>query len=164
MDKEVFTDPFRRSALFLTFINGKDVDDWVDQQRSALLGATTSEEQQWKDLKKVFKESFTDTGEKLEAHQKLNSLHITGGDIDSYISTFNQLIKVAGYTTTDLGTILKFRQGLNPKLLSRLIMLPSALETLEEWQKQAREQQLKYMEAQHTMGQKFGTAKQQLFN
>ena len=86
------------------------------------------------------------------------------GDVDSYITAFNWLIKIAGYTTTDLGTILKFRQGLNPKLLSRLIMLPSAPETLEEWQKQAREQQLKYMEAQHATGQKFRTAKQQLFN
>ena len=134
-DKEVFTDPFRRSALFLTFINGKDVDDWVDQQRSILLGATTSTEQQWKDLKKAFKESYMDTGKKLEAHQKLNTLHMINGDVDTYIATFNRLIKTAGYTTTDLGTILKFCQGLNPKLLSRLIMLLSAPETLEEWQK-----------------------------
>ena len=102
-------------------------------------------------------------GEKLDTHQKLDTLHMIGGDVNSYIAAFNRLIKIAGYITTDLGTILKFRQGLNPKLLGRLIMLPSAPETLEEWQKQAREQQLKYIEAQHTMGQKFGTAKQQLF-
>ena len=70
-----------------------------------------------------------------------------GGDMDAYIAAFNCLIKVVGYTDTDLGTIIKFRQGLNPKLLSRLIMLPQTPTTLQEWQQTAREQQLKYMEA-----------------
>ena len=30
-DTPVFEEPYRRSALFLTFVNGKDIDDWVDQ-------------------------------------------------------------------------------------------------------------------------------------
>ena len=30
-DKPVFEEPYRWSALFLTFVNRKDVDNWVDQ-------------------------------------------------------------------------------------------------------------------------------------
>ena len=42
-------------------------------------------------------------------------------------------------------------------------MLPKMLTTLEEWQEQARTQQLKYMEVQHTTGQKFRNQKQALY-
>ena len=114
MDKPVLADPFRRSALFLTFINGKDVDDWVDLQRATLKenlqqGRASSSESHWKDLKKAFKEAFVDIGEKLSAHQQLDKLNMQGGDVDTYIAAFNRLIKVVGYTDTDLGTIIKFR-------------------------------------------------------
>ena len=111
----------------------------------------------------AFKEAFMDIGEKLSAHQQLDKLSMQGGDVGAYITAFNHLIKVVGYTDTDLGTIIKFQQGLNPKLLSRLIMLPQTPTTLQEWQQTAREQQLKYMEAQHALGQCFSDPKKALY-
>ena len=128
-DKPVLADPFRRATLFLTFINGKDIDNWVNLQRAIIKnnlqkGRPSSSESHWKDLKKAFKEAFVDIGEKLSAHQQLDKLSMQGGDVDAYIVAFNRLIKVVRYTDTNLGTIIKFQQGLNPKLLSHLIMLP----------------------------------------
>src|SRR5579863_7836892 len=86
-----------------------------------------------------------------------------GEDVNMYIATFNRLTKTAGFSTTDLRTIMMFRNGLNPNLYRQIIMLPKTLSTLEEWQEQARNQQLKYMEAQHITGQKFGSQKQALY-
>ena len=88
---------------------------------------------------------------------------MTGEDVDTYIVTFHCLIKTAGFFTTDLGTIMMFWNRLNLNLHRQIIMLPKMLTTLEEWQEQARTQQLKYMEAQHATGQKFGNQKQALY-
>jgi len=128
---------YRHSALFLMFINGKDVNDWVDQQREVLTdgiatGIATTNEKYWKDLKKAFEDAYVDTGEKLNAHRQLEQLKMVGGNVDSYIATFNRLTKTAGFTSSNLGTIMMFRNGLNQNLHRQLIMLPIMPSTLAE--------------------------------
>ena len=69
--------------------------------------ATTSE-RHWKTLKKAFKEAYVDLGEKLMAYSQLGQLKMMGGDVDTYIATFNHLIKTMGFSTMNLGTIIMF--------------------------------------------------------
>jgi hypothetical protein len=53
----------------------------------------------------------------MTALQKFQELKMIGGDIDSYITTFDRLREESGYREDDLGTIVKFREGLPLKLL-----------------------------------------------
>ena len=77
---------------------------------------TTTSERHWKNLKKAFEEAYIDSGEKLMAHSQLGQLKMMGGDVDAYIATFNHLIKTAGFSSTDLRTIIMFRNGPNSNL------------------------------------------------
>ena len=113
-DKEVFANYYHRSALFLTLIAGKDVDDWVDQQREILcVNVEVNHHSQqsrshWTNLKKAFTDAFTNSAVVLEATQAYNALHMEGGAVDIYCATFECLRKIAGFTENDPGTILKF--------------------------------------------------------
>jgi hypothetical protein len=70
-----------------------------------------------------------------------------GGDIDTYITTFNWLCKESRYRESDLGAIVKFRKGLPPKLLQEIIThnIP-ALATLISWKQKGRERPSVYKE------------------
>jgi Zinc knuckle len=78
-----------------------------------------------------------------------------GGDIDSYIATFDRLRKESGYREDDLGAIVKFREGLPPKLLQEIIMhnVPAPT-TMNAWKKKARERQTAYKELRNVTAKK----------
>ena len=87
-DQSVFKDQFRKCTLFLTYIIGPDVDDWVftcvDEASQ-----NRTDPQLWRALRTAVKEAFTDTGEKVISLSKLENHKIIGGDVDKYIAGFN---------------------------------------------------------------------------
>jgi hypothetical protein len=69
------------------------------------------------------------------------------GDLDTYIATFNKLAGLAGYSPSDQGALALFKKGLPmPLNLSIVQHTNPRLDTLVDWQKAAREQQLKYLQ------------------
>ena len=58
-------------------------------------------------------------------------------DIDSYIATFENLVREAGYNRNAKGTVHLFAQGLRPNLLNTLLYLPVIPETMDKWQEKA---------------------------
>jgi hypothetical protein len=87
--------PFTRAMLFLTYIQGAQVNEWVAAQSTRLIGdvahrgvpATTVA--LWTDLKDAFKRAFTDTlaQERTQATLK-RGLRMNGLDVDGYVATF----------------------------------------------------------------------------
>jgi hypothetical protein len=72
--------------------------------------------------------------------QKLMALKMHRSDIDTYISTFENLVQEAGYNCDAKGTVHLFAQGLCPNLLRMLIYLPAIPTTIDQWQDKAREE------------------------
>jgi hypothetical protein len=72
---------------------------------------------------------------------------MTSSDIDSYIATFAKLLKMAGYTETEHGSLELFKKGL-PTSLNVWIINNSTTPptTLKGWIEAARTEQLKYLQ------------------
>jgi hypothetical protein len=72
---------------------------------------------------------------------------MTSGDIDSYIATFIKLLKIAGYTETEHGSLELFKKGLpaglNIRIINNSTTPPS---TLRGWIEAACTEQLKYLQ------------------
>jgi Retrotransposon gag protein/Zinc knuckle len=164
-DKEVFILPFKKSALFLTYLVGPNLADWTEHRRTILTNYTAgTTANAWTELRQAFVEAYKDTGEQVVGLNKLENLKMIGGNIDDYIATFNRLIVTAGFTVGDNGIINMFRKGLNPSLLRQCIMHPSKkLASLQDWQDEARTKQLAWWEAQQATGTGMSAKKQQLY-
>ena len=109
----------------LSLINGPHIDDWVHKQVQTLRTRSQhaqnpiprTEEQHWDDFKQAFESAWTDTAKEQTAVQKPMALKMYKNDIDTYISTFENLASEAGYNHDAKGTIHLFAQGLQPNLL-----------------------------------------------
>jgi hypothetical protein len=100
----------------LSYIKGPNIDDWVTDQVEILNEKTTraqnpilrTDEALWNDFNTAFTTAFTDTAKEQVAYQKLMALKMYKDDIDSYIATFGNLVKAAGYDYNTKGTIHLF--------------------------------------------------------
>jgi len=130
--------------MFLTYIVGPDVDNWVFACADEA-STNRTDPNLWRALRTAFEEAFTNTGEKVTSLSKLENHKMIGGDVDKYIASFNRLLPLAGFSANDTGVINMFRQGLQPNLLCQCIMHKSKdLVTLKDWQDEARTKQLAY--------------------
>src|SRR5437588_4146868 len=132
----------------LSLMNGPNIDDWAHVQVTMLRERSTraqnpiprANEQHWNDFKNAFECAFTDIAKEQTATQKLIALKMHKSDIDTYISTFENLVREAGYNHNAKGTVHLFAQGLCPDLLRTLIYLPAIPVTMDQWQDKAREE------------------------
>jgi len=82
-EQGVFKDQFRKCTLFLTYIIGPNVDDWVFTHTDEA-NQNRTDPQLWRALRTAFEEAFTDTGEKvislskLENHKMIGSVRAAG--------------------------------------------------------------------------------------
>jgi hypothetical protein len=76
-----------------------------------------------------------DTAKHVKAKNDLKTLKMTGSEIDSYITTFTKLIKMAGYKENEHGTLSLFKKGLPDGLNIRIINNNNPIpNTLKGWQ------------------------------
>ena len=110
-------------------------------------GLLKSYEGHWSKFKENFTKTFTDIAEGVKAEQSLQTLRMKNGDIDTYITTFKKLIKLAGYLESEHGTLKMFKEGLPNALNISIIRNTSPIPTtLATWIDAARDQQLKYLQ------------------
>jgi len=107
-DKDVFKDQFRKCTLFLTYIIGSDVDNWVFTHVNEA-SQNRTDPHLWRALRIAFEEAFTDTGEKVISLSKLENHKMIGSDVDKYIASFNRLLPLAGFSANDARVINMFR-------------------------------------------------------
>jgi len=88
--------PYQRAMTFLSYIRGPLVDDWVDEQAQWLMeqvqtGVAHAEENLWRTIEDRFQQAYTNTAKKANAQHQLRDFRMKGDDIDTYISTFQNL-------------------------------------------------------------------------
>jgi hypothetical protein len=131
--------PFTRAMLFLTYIQGAQVNKWVAAQSTRLIGdvahrgvpATTVA--LWTDLKDAFKRAFTDTLAQERAQATLKrGLCMKGMDVDGYVANFEQLVRTAGYDLDDPQTLDYFTDGMCHNLFEECYQNDDPL-TYDDW-------------------------------
>jgi flagellar hook-basal body complex protein FliE len=106
--------PYNRVLMALNYIKGPKVDDWQESQLTELEldNQDKNNETIWTDFKQHFKNTFTDTNKKQQAYDRLMSLCLKDGDIDTYIATFNNLVTKISWTRGEETTHV-FQNGLD---------------------------------------------------
>ena len=135
--------------LFLTFIKGPDVQEWVSSQVSWLgsrliAGAGRREEYLYDTVMDSFNMAFTDTMSLQKAKAEFRSLKMERGELDTYISKFERLTRMAGYNLQDQMVLDRFGSGLNPGLFTAIIN-NSDPHTWLNWTRAAQKYQQKYL-------------------
>ncbi len=150
-EKPAFKIPYKWVALCLSYIYRKKVEDWADDQQESMdrkltHSYTWEDKELWEDFVKSFKDTFTDIAKGVKAENELQTLCMKDGDINTYIATFKKLLKEAGYTENEQGTLKMFKMGLpgrlNIHIINNSLTLP---DTLKGWIEAACQQQLKYL-------------------
>jgi hypothetical protein len=136
---EIMTVPYFQAMYTLSLMNGPNINNWVHTQVTTLRERSThvqnpiprADEQHWNDFKTAFECAFTDIAKEQTATQKLMALKMHKSNIDIYISTFENLVREAGYNHDAKGTVHLFAQGLYPNLLRTLVYLPAIPTTID---------------------------------
>ena len=115
--------------LFLTFIKGPNVQEWVGLQvgwlgRRLLQGARRTEENLYDTVMDSFNTTFTDTMSLQKAKAEFHTIKMEGGDLAAYIAKFERLTRLAGYNLHDQMVLDRFGSGLNSGLYIGIINGP----------------------------------------
>jgi len=88
-----------------------------------------------------------DIAKSVKAENDLKNLRMMNGNIDSYITTFTKLLKMAGYQKTEHGSLALFKWGLSGGLNICIINNSvSPPDTLKGWIEATCQEQLKYLQ------------------
>jgi len=92
----------------------------------------------WITFKTIYKSTYTDLREHINAKQEIERLRMEQGNLDTYIASFNKLVTLVGYTSTEWGTLTLFKKGLPAPLNISIIQNTNPIPVnLEGWQKAA---------------------------
>ena len=152
----IMTVPYFRTMYALLLMKGQHVNDWVNDQVDDLRTKTMRQQNPirrdnpilWNDFSAAFVTAFTDTAQKQNAYQKLRELKMYKDNLDTYISTFNNLAKKAEYTHNQEATANFFGEELNKSLLTSILNRDAQPVTLQEWEEAARTEQRKHARKQ----------------
>jgi hypothetical protein len=131
--------PFTRAMLFLTYIQGVQVNKWVAAQSTQLIGdvahrgipATTVA--LWTDLKDAFKCTFADTLAQERAQATLKrGLCMNGMNVDGYVTNFERLVRTADYDLDDPQTLDYFTDGMCHNLFKECYQNDDPI-TYDDW-------------------------------
>jgi Retrotransposon gag protein len=145
--------PYNRVLMALNYIKGPKVDDWQEGQLTKLEldNRNENDETIWTDFEQCFKNAFTDTNKKQQAYDRLMSLCLKDGDIDTYIATFDNLVAKIGWTRGE-ETAHIFQNGLDRGVMGAILDRPTWPITLDEWQHAARDETNRYKARKAILG------------
>ena len=123
--------------LFLTYIQGKAVNEWVMSMsqwlnRQVTGGVPEQTPDLWVETEQAFRRRFANTLEREQAQGALKrGLKMKDGDLDTYITEFETLARQAGYRLSFIQTIDLFTDGLPRPLFEKVFQLDDP-QTFEE--------------------------------
>ena len=139
--------PFQRAMLFLTYLQGPLVNEWVKAMSAWLRNQVThahvrlEDEWLWESTMQAFNRQFADVLEQEKAKALLRrGFKMEGGDLDAYISKFEQTVRHAGLNQDDPLVLDKFTDGLPTKMYED-IYTHKQPRTYEQWRHEAINQQ-----------------------
>jgi hypothetical protein len=151
-------EPYNRVLMALAYIKGERVNDWQEEQLNKLESTTHqhTDEAIWQEFEQAFKDAFTDSNKKQRAYERLKNHQMTGDDVDSYISGFENLVKQAGWSRNDAGTMDLFQAGLRHELKKAILNQEVWPTTLDQWERDARNQNSRHKARTALLGQRPG--------
>ena len=146
--------PYQRSMMFLTYIQGAHVSEWVASQHRWLQeqvttnGVLTTSNWLWNTLERAFRRTFADTMSQERAQAELKrGVKMEKQNLDEYVAKFERLVRHAGYDLDNLQTIDLFTAGLPNQLYQKIYDLDDP-QTYNQWKTCALERQRKWIHAQ----------------
>jgi hypothetical protein len=102
LDAEQMVNPMKRAALFLGFIKGPSVKDWVKRWTNWTIdqyttGRATNDEYYWTTIIHGFEDAFRDTSARERAEMRLTHLLMTPNEVDIFLVQFKTLAHEAQY-------------------------------------------------------------------
>jgi ribosomal protein S10 len=116
----VMTDPYRKVAHALTFIQGSAVAEWKRSVENWVMRRpipTPPHVDVWEEFEQDFIQDWDDTNAHYKAAAELDKLKMEGSNIDHYITKFAELARKAQYHEDDPAVLEKFKHGLTVRLL-----------------------------------------------
>ena len=150
-DTTCMREPYARATLFLTYIQGGNMTEWVDRLGEWLdyqidpfnpRHTTVNNEWLWNSVELAFNRQFADklTQERAMAELKAG-IKMKGEELDDYISHFEALVRHAGLAINNQLVVDIFTAGLPYNMYKELYNIQPPLVMYEEWRAAAIEQQ-----------------------
>jgi hypothetical protein len=152
------TNPTEKTLNAMGFIHGVDVATWVEDELKLLEQCTA----QWGDadlwvwglFEQDMDRAFKDVHTKDQAITEMMNLQMAGDQLDTYNTSFNQLLRRCGWNRDEQDTMQLYQRGLTTGLLKRMLDQDDCPDTLDGWQDLTIKYQGKWLEAQHELAQR----------
>ena len=95
------------------------------------LGVDSQSKSLWRNFRDNFMKAFTNTTRKQNAYTKLKNLKMEKDNLDTYITTHENLVNLAEWDLEDNGSIKTFKNGLKRQLRLAILKQDDTPETLD---------------------------------
>jgi hypothetical protein len=149
---DLMRNAYQRAMLFLTYIQGPIVNEWVKGVNAWLRGQiihqgwAPTDERLWAEVFDSFNRQFANVMEQEDAQAALaKGLQLEKGDLDKLVTEFEQLVRHAGYDINQ-DLVLRIFTSALPNTMYEYILrnLPQPA-TYEQWRSAAIDQQKVYV-------------------
>ncbi len=129
-----FNSPQYKIAFTLTLIKGPEVVGWKRDMGRWLNNHVWPQDNTdtlWQGFLVEFSDQFQDTQREMWARQEITRLKMKYPDINGYIAKFEELAQITEYNTGSMETIQLFINGLDWKILIKVMGVPVPLSYLQ---------------------------------
>jgi hypothetical protein len=149
---DLMRNAYQRAMLFLTYIQGPIVNEWVKGVNAWLRGQiinqrwAPTDERLWVEVFDSFNRQFANVMEQEDAQAALaKGLQLEKGDLDKLITEFEQLVCHAGYDINQDLVLRIFTSALPNTMYEYILRTLPQPATYEQWQSAAIDQQRVYV-------------------
>jgi hypothetical protein len=149
---DLIRNAYQRAMLFLTYIQGPIVNEWVKGVNAWLRGQiinqrwAPTDERLWNEVFDSFNRQFANVMEQEDAQAALaKGLQLEKGDLDKLITEYEQLVHHAGYDVNQDLVLRIFTSALPNSMYEYIIRTLPLNATYEQWRTAAIEQQRIYV-------------------
>jgi hypothetical protein len=149
---DLMRNAYQRAMLFLTYIQGPIVNEWVKGVNAWLRGQiihqrwAPTDERLWVEVFDSFNRQFANIMEQEDAQAALaKGLQLDKGDLDKLITEFEQLVRHAGYDINQDLVLRIFTSALPNTMYEYILRTLPQPATYEQWRSAAIDQQKVYV-------------------
>jgi hypothetical protein len=149
---DLMRNAYQRAMLFLTYIQGPIINEWVKGVNAWLRGQiinqrwAPTDERLWVEVFDSFNRQFANVMEQEDAQAALaKGLQLEKGDLDKLITEFEQLVRHAGYDINQDLVLRIFTSALPNTMYEYILRNLRQPATYEQWRSAAIDQQRVYV-------------------
>jgi hypothetical protein len=149
---DLMRNAYQRAMLFLTYIQGPTVNEWVKGVNAWLRGQiihqgwAPTDERLWAEVFDSFNRQFANVMEQEDAQAALaKGLQLEKGDLDKLITEFEQLVRHANYDINQDLVLRIFTSALPNTMYEYILRTLPQPATYEQWRSAAIDQQKVYV-------------------